>query len=260
MSTLWTPALSSRFFMVSESSLPPSARTSPVSGSATSKREHVLRAVAGGGGLLLVTEVEGAVAREDLDRLHAHVAHGVEALLGELVAHAAERIGLRVLGVRHVGGEHRPDDLTPFLPALELAGDVQHLRGEEELEDVRVGAVAEGAQERRGRKFLLLVDVDVDHVVDVDGELDPRAPEGDDPRRIEPLAVGMGVLLEDHARRAMQLAHHDALRAVDHERPERSHDGQLAQVDLLLDDILGRLTPSTSSMTTSCRVALRGPA
>jgi hypothetical protein len=91
---------------------------------------------------------------------------------------------------------------------------------------------------RRGGELLLLVDVDVDHVVNVDRELDPRAPEGDDPRREQPLAVGVRVLLEHHARRPVELAHDHALGAVDHERPERGHDGQLTQVDLLLDRVL----------------------
>src|SRR5918995_1023815 len=36
----------------------------------------------------------------------------------------------------------------------------------------------------------------------------------------------------------MKLAYHDTLRPVDHEGPERSHDGQLAQIDLFLDGIL----------------------
>ena len=170
--------------------------------------------------------------------LDALVPHLVQPLLGELVAHRAQRLALRILGIRHVRGQQRADDLALLLPALELAGDVELLRREEELEDVGVVPVAEGAQQRRGRELLLLVDVDVDHVVDVDRELDPRAPERDDPRREQPLAVRVGVLLEHDARRAVQLAHHDALRAVDDERPERGHDRQLAEVDLLLDGVL----------------------
>jgi len=57
----------------------------------------------------------------------------------------------------------------------------------EQLQDVGVRAVAERAQQRGGRKFLLLVDVDVDHVVNIDRELDPRAAERDDARREEAL-------------------------------------------------------------------------
>ena len=147
-------------------------------------------------------------------------------------------LALRVLGVPHLGGEERADDLALLLPALELAGDVQVLGCEEQLQDISIVPVAERPQQGGGRELLLLVDMDVDHVVDVDRELDPRAPERDDPRREQPLAIGVRVLLEHHARRPVELAHHDALGAVDDERAERGHDGQLAQVDLLLDRVL----------------------
>ena len=82
-----------------------------------------------------------------------------------------------------------PMHLAHVGAALTLLGEVEIADGEEEAEDVRVRPVAEGAEERRGRELLLLVDVDVDDVVDVDGELDPRAAERDDARRDEALAV-----------------------------------------------------------------------
>jgi hypothetical protein len=46
-------------------------------------------------------------------------------------------------------------------------------------------------------KLLLLVDMDVADVVDVDRELDPRAPEGNDPGAVQPRSVRMDVLFED---------------------------------------------------------------
>ena len=101
----------------------------------------------------------------------------------------------------------------------------------------RVAPVAERAQERGGRELLLLVDVDVDDVVDVDGELDPRAAERDDARRDQALPVRVRRLLEHHARRPVQLADDDALGAVDDEGAERREQRQLAEIDLLLDDV-----------------------
>src|SRR6059058_939028 len=83
--------------------------------------------------------------------------------------------------------------------------------------------------------------MDVDHVVDVDRELDPRTPKRNDARREQALAVGVDALLEHHARRAVQLRHDHPLGAVDHERPEGREDRQLTEIDFLLDDVLGPL-------------------
>ena len=78
----------------------------------------------------------------------------------------------------------------------------------------------------------------VDDVVDVDGELDPRAAERDDARRDEALAVRVRRLLEHDARRAVQLAHDHALGAVDDEGSERREERKLTEIDFLLDDVL----------------------
>ena len=130
-----------------------------------------------------------------------------------------------------------PSDFALVGAALALLGEVELAHGEEQPQDVRVRPVAERAQERRRRELLLLVDVDVDHVVDVDGELDPRSAERDDARRDQALAVRVRRLLEHDARRAVQLADDDALGAVDDEGAERGEQRQLAEIDLLLDDV-----------------------
>jgi hypothetical protein len=89
---------------------------------------------------------------------------------------------VRLAGERDVLGDDRAEDLALVGAALARLGQVEVALGEEEAQDVRVRAEAEGAQQRRRRELLLLVDVDVDDVVDVDGELDPRAAERDDAR------------------------------------------------------------------------------
>ena len=87
--------------------------------------------------------------------------------------------------------------------------------------------------------------MDVADVVDVDGELDPGAPEGNDPRLVQPGAVGVDVLFEHHAGRAVQLTDHNALGAVDDERAQVGEQRKVPKVDLLLDDRVGlALLPS----------------
>ena len=50
--------------------------------------------------------------------------------------------------------------------------------------------------------------------------------------------VRMDVLLEHHARGPVQLAHDDALGAVDDERAELGQEREVTEVDFLLDDVL----------------------
>ena len=195
--------------------------------------------------------------REDLDRVDALAAEAVEDLFRQLVAFLDEQhvlgalaLGLRLLGARlgrvlggrfarqrDVLGDDGAEQLALVGAALALLGQVEVANGEEESEDVRVRPVAERAQQRGGRELLLLVDVDVDDVVDVDGELDPRAAERDDARRDQALAVRVRRLLEHDARRPVQLADDDALGAVDDEGAERREQRQLTEIDLFLDDV-----------------------
>jgi hypothetical protein len=53
----------------------------------------------------------------------------------------------------------------------------------------------------------------------------------------------MGDFVEEHARRAVQLADNHALGAVDDKRPTAGDQGQFAQEDILLDDILDLFLP-----------------
>ncbi len=221
-------------------------------------RQHArLRTLATLDGVEFVAHVDQHVGAEDLHGLHALPGETVQDLLGQLIAFADEDVGggtfgeragllrleLRGIGVgfladqRDVLGEDRAQHFAGLGASLTLLGEVEVTHGEEEPEDVRVGAVPKGAQQGRGRELLLLVDVDVDHVVDVHGELDPRAAERDDARRDQALPVGVRRLFEHHAWRAMQLAHDDALGPVDDEGAEVGEERQLAEIDFLLDDV-----------------------
>ena len=187
--------------------------------------------------VLLVPQVDRHVRREDFDRVDALAADAIEHLVGELVTFLDEQhilgalaLGLRLLrsglgrvlgrgfaGQRNIFGDDRPQHLTLLAAALALLGEIELAHGEEEPENIRVRSVPKRTEEGGRREFLFLVDVDVDHVMDVDRELDPRAAEWDDPGRDQSLSIGMRRLFKDHSGRSMQLAHDDALGTIDHE-------------------------------------------
>ena len=106
----------------------------------------------------------------------------------------------------------------------------------ENLEDLLVGLITDGTQQRSDGQLLFTVDVGIHHVVDVRSELYPRALEGDDTRRIEFRAVGVHALAEEHTRRTMQLGYDDTLRTIDDERTAFCHIGNRTEVHVLNDD------------------------
>src|SRR5205085_3684088 len=82
----------------------------------------------------------------------------------------------------------------------------------------------------------LPVDADAEEALRVDLELHPGAAVRDDlpDQRVRAL------LREEDAGRAVELRDDDALRAVDDERAVLRHQGDLAEVDLLLLDVADR--------------------
>ena len=145
----------------------------------------------------LIAQVDRHVGREHLDRFDPLAAEAVQHLLGQLVpflhqhrrSPGATRARPSPFFVRALGassGVASPGSADVF-GADDRAEDFAHIRtrlsrflvrseiadSEEESEDVEFDPMAKGAEERRGGELLLLVDVDVDDVVNVDGELDP---------------------------------------------------------------------------------------
>ena len=113
-----------------------------------------------------------------------------------------------------------------------------HLLGQvEDVEDVLVAFVTDGAQQGSEGEFLFPVDVGVHHVVDVRGEFHPRPLEGDDARRIKFGSVGVERLPEEYAGRTVQLGDDDAFGSVDHERARRGHVRDGSQVHVLHDGL-----------------------
>ena len=103
---------------------------------------------------------------------------------------------------------------------------------------------ADGLEQDRHRHLATAVDTEVQDVLGIELEVQPGAAIRDDPGREQQLARAVGlalVMLEEHARRAVQLADDDALGAVDDERAVVGHQGHFAHVDLLLLDLLDDL-------------------
>eukprot|EP00042_Codosiga_hollandica_P059795 m.920339 g.920339 ORF g.920339 m.920339 type:complete len:594 (-) comp63583_c0_seq1:122-1903(-) len=109
---------------------------------------------------------------------------------------------------------------------------------------------ADGLQQDGDRHLAAAVDAEVQDVLRVELEVQPGAAVRNDAGAEQQLARAVGlalVVLEEHARRTVQLRHDDALGTVDDETAVVGHQGHFAHVDLLFLDLLdglrlGRLT------------------
>ncbi len=114
---------------------------------------------------------------------------------------------------------------------------------EEDVEDFLV-VVAERAQQLRHRQLAPTVDAREQRVLRVEFEVEPRAAIGNDARGVQQLARAVrlaAVVIEEHARRTMQLRDDHALGAVDDEGAGVGHERQFAHVDFLFLDVFDRL-------------------
>ena len=124
----------------------------------------------------------------------------------------------------------------PFLPKWNVSNG-------EELGEDALGVVPQRLQQDRDRHLAAAVDAEVQVVLRVELEVEPRAAVGDHAGREEELARGVrlaAVVLEEHAGRAVQLADDHALGAVHDEGAVARHERDLAHVDLLLLHFLDR--------------------
>ena len=144
------------------------------------------------------------------------------------------------------------DDVKARLLALEPLGHEFHLgalghqlevvEGKEMRQDL-LGREAQGLHQDCDGHLATTVDSEIENVLGVELEVEPGATVRDDSGREEQLARAVGlapVVLEECARRAVQLTHDDTLGAVDHERAGVGDQGHLAHVDLLLLDLFDR--------------------
>src|SRR6185369_6931437 len=103
-----------------------------------------------------------------------------------------------------------------------------------------VARKTERLQENGRRHFSPAIDAHIENIARIELEVEPRSAIGNDPGGIQDLAAGMGpalIVRERCAGRAMQLAHHHTLRAVDDERPAFRHERQLTDIDFLFSDV-----------------------
>ncbi len=114
--------------------------------------------------------------------------------------------------------------------------------GVEQVEDL-LGVIAERIEHRRRRQLALAVDTDVQHVLGIELEVEPRTTVRNDAGCEQQLAGGVGlalVMIEEHARRAVHLRDDHTLGAVHHKRTLVSHQRDVAEIAFLLFDFLDR--------------------
>ena len=219
---------------------------------------------------LLVDQVERHVAAEHVGPADENFFSG----LGDLLDHAGGELGVRLgddlaaLGVDHrlkqlgaakrlrierprpsLGGagehhlavEHRQDGLA--VKPLDLHAVDALARRPLGLARSRTRVRLQSVKQRGHRQLPLAVDADVDEVLAVELEVEPRAAirnhsccEQELARRVR-LAL---VVVEEHAWRAVHLADDHALGAVDHEGAVIGHERHVAHVDRLLLDVADR--------------------
>src|SRR5581483_2786913 len=216
-----------------------------------------LLALAALDGVELIAHVDRGVRGENLDLLVLELTETLDELLGQLRAHLdrALRLGrglfglgflglrLRCLGVMlftredHLLGYDRTRQFPQFLSIRADLGQIEIANAEEEVIQISVRPIAKSTKQGGRGKFLLFIDVNVNHIVDINGELHPRAAEWNDPGRDEALTVGVRGLFEYRTWGSMELTHDDPLSTIDDKGAEVREQRQLTEIHFLLDDI-----------------------
>jgi len=195
--------------------------------------------VAGGHVVRQGVEQEGALlVGHHLHRLQPRAADLLRGVLGDLLAAFHEDFtGSRaVLRIDHVGD----GDLAFDLGGAAAVDEGLDAGGVEGPQDVGVLAVlgVHGPQQHHRRELAALVDADGETFLSGHVEFDPTAALGDDAAAVQAPLAAFHLDHEIDAGAAVQLADHHALRPVDDELPPAQHDGQVAEVHLLLDRLL----------------------
>ena len=183
--------------------------------------------------------------------LETELLHLTKLGLGDLLL-GADQEGTGLLGVLDVNRRHGVGVKIDIDDLLRAAVEVDLLGAVEETKDlfrrqtsavglgvlaIRVrGRLVERAQEYGCRQLPAAIDANVEDVLGVELEVDPGAPVGDDPGRVEEFARGVllaAVVIEEGAGRAVKLADDNTLGAVDDEGTVVGHQRDFAEVDLL---------------------------
>ena len=129
---------------------------------------------------------------------------------------------------------------------LEALGHKGHLRAavlqtevvvhEEGCQDL-LGRQANGLEQNRHGHLAAAVYAEIENILGIEFEIKPGTTVRNDPRAEQQFATGVRfalVVLEEHAGRAVQLAHNHALGTVDDERAFVGHERHFTHVHLLL--------------------------
>src|SRR5690554_124786 len=166
-------------------------------------------------------ELANRAASKFLTRLHDHIAVGVD------------HVDRRDLAAKHV-----QVDILEVLAVLKDDRLGVIIIGEQLF-----GGVAQRAQKHGRRHLALAVDPHVHDILGAELKVEPGAAIRDHARRIKQLTrrVLLAIIVvEEGARRAVQLADDDALGAVNYKRAALGHQRNLAEEDLVLLGIAHR--------------------
>ena len=125
-------------------------------------------------------------------------------------------------------------------PEKFLVANYKPVGGVEGAQNVFAGTQAESTQENRTQELALAIDTYVEHVFLVVFELDPGTAVRND------LAEEVGAIvcgLEEHARRAVQLADDDTFGAINNEGAVLRHQRNIAEEYFLFFDVANRTIP-----------------
>ncbi|MNF47683.1 hypothetical protein D3C84_288900 [compost metagenome] len=162
----------------------------------------------------------------------------VDVARGNPAALLNDDLALVVLDVED--GDFTTQTLRHQLQIEGLALHMEYVGGIEGVEHF-LGAVAQRAQQYRSRQLATTVDPHEHGVLRVELEVQPGATVRNDPRGVQQLARTVSlatVVIEEHARGAVQLGDDDALGTVDDEGTVLGHQGDFPHVDFLLLDVL----------------------
>ncbi len=138
-----------------------------------------------------------------------------------------------VAGQHHVRGRPAPDERLADLPAQRAPLHLERVDRVERPDDLVRAAQPKRAQEHGRQELALPIDADVEQVLRVVFELDPRPAIRNDLRDERRLVRRV----EERPGRTVELRDDDALGAVDDERAVVRHQRDIAEVDLLLLDV-----------------------
>jgi hypothetical protein len=136
-------------------------------------------------------------------------------------------IELGGLALQTLGTQLEFDTLLAEMEGIGLVEHVENL----------LKVVTQGLEQDADRQLAAAVDTEEHEILGIELEIQPGTTIGNDPRREQQLAGGMGfapVVFEEHARRTVQLGDDNPLGAVDDEGAVRGHQGHLSHIDLLL--------------------------